>query len=35
MGGLGFAIETGVGVVSTRIRQWSLLPPASDDFDLA
>jgi hypothetical protein len=35
MGGLGFAIETGVGVVSTRIRQWSLLPPAPDDFDLA
>jgi alkylation response protein AidB-like acyl-CoA dehydrogenase len=35
MGGLGFAIETGVGVVSTRIRQWSLLPPASRVFDLA
>jgi alkylation response protein AidB-like acyl-CoA dehydrogenase len=34
MGGLGFAIETGVGVVSTRIRQWSLLPPASHVFDL-
>jgi alkylation response protein AidB-like acyl-CoA dehydrogenase len=35
MGGLGFAIETGVGVVSTRIRQWSLLPPATRVFDLA
>jgi alkylation response protein AidB-like acyl-CoA dehydrogenase len=35
MGGLGFAVETGVGVVSTRIRQWSLLPPVSRAFDLA
>lgn len=35
MGGLGFAIETGVGAVSTRIRQWSLLPPAPDVFALA
>jgi alkylation response protein AidB-like acyl-CoA dehydrogenase len=32
MGALGFAIETGVGVVSTHIRQWSLLPPAPDVF---
>jgi alkylation response protein AidB-like acyl-CoA dehydrogenase len=32
MGGLGFAIETGVGMVSTRIRQWSLLPPAPNVF---
>jgi alkylation response protein AidB-like acyl-CoA dehydrogenase len=28
MGGLGFALETGVGTASTRIRQWSLLPPS-------
>jgi alkylation response protein AidB-like acyl-CoA dehydrogenase len=34
MGGLGFAVESGVGLVSTRIRQWSLLPPAPNVFDV-
>ncbi len=27
MGAMGFATETGVATASTRIRQWSLLPP--------
>jgi alkylation response protein AidB-like acyl-CoA dehydrogenase len=27
MGGLSFAVETGIGTASTRIRQWSLLLP--------
>jgi Acyl-CoA dehydrogenase, C-terminal domain len=27
MGGLSFAVETGIGAISTRIRQWSLLLP--------
>jgi hypothetical protein len=27
MGGLSFAVETGIGAVSSRIRQWSLLLP--------
>jgi hypothetical protein len=27
MGGLSFAVETGIGALSTRVRQWSLLLP--------
>jgi alkylation response protein AidB-like acyl-CoA dehydrogenase len=29
MGAVGFAVETGVGMVSSRIRQWSLLRPVT------
>jgi Acyl-CoA dehydrogenase, C-terminal domain len=33
MGGLSFAVESGIGTITTRVRQWSLLLPSPRSLD--